>query len=149
MVFHRIVNVQEIFGAVRTNLSPNYVTYRPGQASSLPVPSSSSPGSVLLVALPDPQVCVRHPISDWSQRVPTISFVGIVEPSEDTRYELTFARKPVFSTYSRPTYPNLFALAVNRLGRSGRNRGTRASRPCSIPRNFADSGVGSKMSFKY
>ena len=26
--------------------------------------------------------------------------------------------------HSRPSYPNFFPLAVNRLGRSGRNRGT-------------------------
>ena len=37
----------------RTNLSQNYVTYAPGQASS-PIPSGSGPGSVLPIAPPAP-----------------------------------------------------------------------------------------------
>ena len=100
-LFYHIVNSPKIFGAVRTNLSQNYVTYSPGQASSPPIPRGSSAGSVLPVAPPAPQVRVCRLISDWLQRVPMISFVGIVEPLEDTRCELIFTGSP--SSHLRST----------------------------------------------
>ena len=74
---------------MQAKISQNYVIYRPIQAFSLPIPSGSGPGSVLLVAPLAPQVRVCCPISDWSPWVPTISFVEVVEPSEDARWELT------------------------------------------------------------
>ena len=49
-LFHCTVHLLEIFGAVQTKISQNYVTYRPGQTSSPPIPSGSRAGSVLPVA---------------------------------------------------------------------------------------------------
>ena len=48
--------------------------------------------------------------------------------------------------HSRPSYPNLFPLAVNKLGRSGRSR-RHADHPGSIPRTFALDPK--KVTFKY